>query len=164
MQQREWWRGATIYQVYLPSFFDGTGDGMGDLPGLRDHLGYIADLGADAIWISPFYRSPLRDFGYDVADYRAVDPRFGTLDDIDQVIARAHGLGMRVLVDQVWSHSASDHRWFGESRSSRVNGKADWYVWADPRPDGSPPNNWLSVFGGSAWHWDAGRRQYYLHH
>ena len=164
MQQREWWRGATIYQVYLPSFFDGTGDGMGDLPGLRDQLGYIADLGADAIWISPFYRSPMRDFGYDVADYRSVEPQFGTLDDIDQVVARAHGLGMRVLVDQVWSHTASDHPWFRNSRSSRANDKADWYVWADPRPDGSPPNNWLSVFGGSAWQWDAARRQYYLHH
>jgi alpha-glucosidase len=164
MQEREWWRGAAIYQVYLPSFFDGNDDGTGDLPGLLARLSHIADLGVDAIWISPFYRSPQHDFGYDVADYRAVDPLFGTDEDFDRVVARAHQLGLRVLIDQVWSHTSSDHAWFQESRGSRDNPKAGWYVWADARPDGSPPNNWLSVFGGSAWRWDPMRRQYYLHH
>src|SRR5216683_3567563 len=164
MQGREWWRGATIYQVYLPSFFDGNDDGTGDLPGLLARLSHIADLGVDAIWISPFYRSPQHDFGYDVADYGAVDPLFGTDEDFDRVVARAHQLGLRVLIDQVWSHTSSEHAWFQESRSSRDNPKAGWYVWADARPDGSPPNNWLSVFGGSAWRWDPVRRQYYLHH
>lgn len=164
MQGREWWRGATIYQVYLPSFFDGNDDGTGDLPGLLARLGHVAGLGVGAIWISPFYRSPQHDFGYDVADYRAVDPLFGTEGDFDRVVDRAHQLGLRVLVDQVWSHTSSDHTWFEESRSSRDNPKASWYVWADARADGSPPNNWLSVFGGSAWRWDPMRRQYYLHH
>ncbi len=164
MQGREWWRGATIYQIYLPSFFDGNDDGTGDLPGLLARLSYVADLGVDAIWISPFYRSPQRDFGYDVADYRAVDPLFGTEADFDRVVARAHQLGIRVLIDQVWSHTSSDHAWFQESRSSRDNPKAGWFVWADPRADGTPPNNWLSVFGGSAWQWEPMRRQYYLHH
>ncbi|MGH6983262.1 MAG: alpha-amylase family glycosyl hydrolase [Stellaceae bacterium] len=161
---REWWRGAVIYQVYLPSFFDTEGDGFGDLKGLLEHLPHIASLGVDAIWISPFYRSPMRDFGYDVADYRAVDARFGTLADFDAVVARAHALGLKVIIDQVWSHTARKHAWFVESRASRTNPKADWYVWADPASDGAPPNNWLSVFGGSAWCWDAPRRQYYLHH
>ncbi|MGH6968268.1 MAG: alpha-amylase family glycosyl hydrolase, partial [Stellaceae bacterium] len=162
--RREWWRGAVIYQVYLPSFFDSDGDGFGDLKGLLDRLSYIASLGVDAIWISPFYRSPMRDFGYDVADYRAVDPRFGTLANFDAVVARAHDAGLKVIIDQVWSHTASEHPWFGESRASRANPKADWYVWADPACDGAPPNNWLSVFGGSAWRWEGQRRQYYLHH
>ncbi|HTZ78875.1 MAG TPA: alpha-amylase family glycosyl hydrolase [Stellaceae bacterium] len=164
MQGREWWRGAVIYQVYLPSFLDSDGDGTGDLPGLRDRLGYIADLGVDAIWISPFYPSPQRDFGYDVVDYRSIDPRFGSQADFDRVVARAHKLGLKVLIDQVWSHTSSDHPWFEESRASAGNARADWYVWADPREDGTPPNNWLSVFGGSAWRWEPTRRQYYLHH
>lgn len=164
MQGREWWRGAAIYQIYLPSFFDGNDDGTGDLPGLLARLSYVADLGVDAIWISPFYRSPQRDFGYDVADYRAVDPLFGTDADFDRVVARAHQLGLRVIIDQVWSHTSSDHAWFQESRSSRDNPKAGWYIWADARADGSPPNNWLSVFGGSAWRWEPERRQYSLHH
>lgn len=161
---REWWRGAVIYQVYLPSFFDSNGDGVGDLRGLLVRLPHIASLGVDAIWISPFYRSPMRDFGYDVADYRSVDACFGTLADFDAVVARAHALGLKIIIDQVWSHTASEHAWFAESRASRTNPKADWYVWADPASDGAPPNNWLSVFGGSAWCWDAPRRQYYLHH
>ena len=161
---REWWRGAVIYQVYLPSFFDTDGDGFGDLKGLLERLPHIASLGVDAIWISPFYRSPMRDFGYDVADYRSVDARFGTLADFDAVVARARALGLKIVIDQVWSHTAREHAWFAESRSSRINPKADWYVWADPGSDGAPPNNWLSVFGGSAWCWDAQRRQYYLHH
>jgi alpha-glucosidase len=164
MLPRGWWQGGVIYQVYLPAFFDGNNDGMGDLIGLEHRLDYIEKLGVDAIWISPFYRSPMRDAGYDVSDYQSVDPAFGTLHDFDRIVAKAHAVGLRIIIDQVWSHTSSDHPWFQESRSSQSNGKFDWYVWADSRPDGSPPNNWLSVFGGSAWQWDPSRRQYYLHH
>ena len=159
----EWWRGATIYQVYPRSFADTNGDGVGDLPGVTAHLDHIASLGVDAIWLSPFFASPMKDFGYDIADYRSVDPIFGTLADFDALLASAHALGLRVLIDQVWSHTSDQHDWFRESRSSRDNPKADWYVWADAKPDGSPPNNWQSVFHGPSWTWDARRGQYYLH-
>ena len=159
----EWWRGAAIYQIYPRSFQDTNGDGIGDLPGITAHLPYVADLGVDAIWISPFFTSPMRDFGYDVSDYRGVDPTFGTLADFDRLVAEAHRLGLKVLIDQVLSHSSDQHAWFRESRTSRTNPKADWYVWADARPDGTPPNNWQSVFGGSAWTWEPRRRQYFLH-
>jgi len=159
-----WWRGAVIYQIYPRSFADSNGDGIGDLRGIIDKLDYVADLGVDVVWISPFYPSPMKDFGYDVSDYCAVDPVFGRLEDFDALVARAHALGLNVMIDQVWSHSSDEHAWFADSRSARTSSKAEWYVWADPRPDGSPPNNWLSVFGGSAWTWDARRRQYYLHH
>ncbi|APL94548.1 DUF3459 domain-containing protein [Sphingobium indicum] len=158
-----WWRGAAIYQIYPRSFADSNGDGIGDLPGITAHLPYVASLGVDAIWLSPFFRSPMRDFGYDVSDYCDVDPIFGTLADFDALVARAHELGLRVVIDQVWAHTSDEHGWFAESRSSRDNAKADWYVWADPKPDGSPPNNWQSVFGGPAWTWDARRGQYYMH-
>ncbi len=158
-----WWRGAVIYQIYPRSFADANGDGIGDLPGITARLDHVARLGADAIWISPFFKSPMADFGYDVADYREVDPIFGSLADFDALLARAHALGVRVIIDQVLSHTSDQHAWFKESRSSRDNPKADWYVWADARPDGTPPTNWLSVFGGSAWQWDSRRRQYYLH-
>lgn len=158
-----WWRGAVIYQIYPRSFMDANGDGIGDLPGITLRLDHVARLGADAIWISPFFTSPMKDFGYDVADYCDVDPIFGTLIDFDALVARAHSLGLRVLIDQVYSHTSDEHPWFMESRSSRDNPKADWYVWADPKPDGSPPSNWQSVFGGPAWRWDARRRQYYMH-
>ena len=164
MGEAEWWRGAVIYEVYLQSFCDGNADGIGDLPGLLSRLDYIASLGVDAIWITPFYRSPMADCGYDVSDYCAVDPRYGTLADFDAVVARAKVLGLKVLTDQVWSHTSIEHPWFAESRSSRDNDKADWFVWADPRTDGGPPNNWLSAFGGPAWKWEPARRQYYLHH
>jgi len=164
MSQNAWWRGAVIYQVYLPSFSDRNGDGLGDLRGLAERLDYIASLGVDAIWVSPFYVSPMADWGYDVADYRAVDPRFGTLAEFDDLLARVHRAGMRLIIDQVWSHTAAAHAWFQESQSARDNLKHDWYIWADAKPDGAPPNNWLSVFGGSAWHWSPVRRQYYLHH
>ena len=157
------WQGATIYQIYPRSFFDSNGDGIGDLPGVEARLEYIAGLGVDAIWISPFFKSPMADFGYDIADYRAVDPMFGSLDDFDRLLARAHALGLKVMIDQVLSHTASEHAWFQESRSSRSNDKADWYVWADAREDGCPPNNWLSIFGGVAWQWEPRRGQYYLH-
>lgn len=158
-----WWRGATIYQVYPRSFCDKNGDGVGDLPGITDHLDHVASLGADAVWISPFFTSPMRDFGYDVADYRSVDPIFGTLADFDALVARAHGLGLKVLIDLVFAHTSDQHAWFVESRADRTNEKADWYVWADPKPDGSPPSNWQSVFGGPSWTWDARREQYYHH-
>ncbi|UMA67117.1 alpha-glucosidase family protein (plasmid) [Roseivivax marinus] len=158
-----WWRGAVIYHVYPRSFQDTSGDGIGDLNGITQRLGHIAELGADAVWISPFVRSPMRDFGYDVLDYCDVDPMFGTLEDFHRLLDTAHKRDLKVLMDQVLSHTSSDHPWFLESRASRDNAKADWYVWADPRPDGSPPNNWLSVFGGSAWQWEPRRSQYYLH-
>ena len=158
-----WWKGAAIYQIYPRSFMDSNGDGIGDLPGITQRLDHIAELGVDAIWISPFFTSPQADFGYDIADYCDVDPIFGTLADFDALIERAHALGLKVLIDQVYSHTSDRHPWFQESRSSRDNPKADWYVWADPKPEGSPPSNWQSVFGGPAWRWDARRGQYYLH-
>ena len=158
-----WWKGAVIYQIYLRSFADSNDDGIGDLRGATAHLDHIADLGCDAVWISPFFTSPMKDFGYDVADYCGVDPIFGALEDFDVLVSRAHALGLRVIIDQVYSHSSNEHPWFVESRDSRANPKADWYVWADPKPDGSPPNNWQSVFGGPSWTWDARREQYYLH-
>jgi hypothetical protein len=152
-----------IYQIYPRSFQDSNGDGVGDLAGIIHRLPHVADLGVDAIWISPFFRSPMLDFGYDVSDYRDVDPMFGTLGDFDALIERAHALGLKVLIDLVISHTSELHPWFTESRSSRDNPKADWYVWANAKPDGTPPNNWLSIFGGSAWEWDGERMQYYLH-
>lgn len=152
-----------IYQIYPRSFLDTNGDGIGDLPGIVEKLDYVASLGVDAIWISPFFKSPMADFGYDIADYRQVDPMFGTLEDFDRLIAKAHGLGLKVMIDQVLSHTSVEHEWFRESRQSREGAKADWYVWADAKPDGSPPNNWLSIFGGVAWQWEPRRRQYYLH-
>lgn len=160
---KDWWRGAVIYQIYPRSYQDSTGDGIGDLKGITQRLPHIASLGVDAIWISPFFKSPMKDFGYDVSDYCDVDPMFGTLADFDALIARAHELGLKVMIDQVLSHSSDQHAWFKESRASRDNPKADWYVWSDPNPDGTPPNNWLSIFGGSAWQWDTRREQYYLH-
>lgn len=158
-----WWKGAAIYQIYPRSFADTNDDGVGDLPGITDKLDYVASLGVDAIWLSPFFTSPMRDFGYDVSNYRDVDPVFGTLEDFDKLIGRAHELELKVIIDQVYSHSSDQHPWFAESRSSRENPKADWYVWADAKADGSPPSNWQSVFGGPAWQWDARRGQYYLH-
>ncbi|HEY8593801.1 MAG TPA: alpha-glucosidase family protein [Devosiaceae bacterium] len=160
---KDWWRGAVIYQIYPRSFQDHNGDGVGDLVGITQRLEYVADLGVDAIWLSPFFTSPMKDFGYDVSNYRDVDPVFGTLEDFGQLVEKAHSLGLKVIVDQVISHSSDQHAWFQESRQSRTNEKADWYVWADPRPDGTPPNNWLSIFGGSSWTWDPRRKQYYMH-
>lgn len=161
--QESWWKGAAIYQIYPRSFMDSNGDGVGDLPGITQRLDHVASLGVDAIWISPFFTSPMHDFGYDVADFCDVDPIFGNLTDFDELIAKAHSLGIKVIIDQVYSHSSDQHAWFTESRSSWDNDKADWYVWADPKADGSPPNNWQSIFGGPAWAWDARRQQYYLH-
>lgn len=160
---KDWWRGAVIYQIYPRSFQDSNGDGIGDLAGIVSRLPYIASLGVDAIWISPFFTSPMKDFGYDVSDYCDVDPMFGTLSDFDLVVDTAHHLGIRIMIDLVLSHTSDVHPWFKESRVSRDNPKSEWYVWADPKQDGNPPNNWLSIFGGSAWQWDGQRLQYYLH-
>ncbi len=160
---KDWWRGAVIYQIYPRSFQDTNDDGIGDMKGIAQRLPHVASLGVDAIWISPFFTSPMRDFGYDVSNYEDVDPIFGTLEDFDTVVAEAHRLGIRVMIDLVLSHTSDKHPWFVESRSSRTNPRADWYVWADSRPDGTPPNNWLSIFGGSAWQWDPTRLQYYMH-
>ncbi|MEL6957734.1 MAG: alpha-amylase family glycosyl hydrolase [Pseudomonadota bacterium] len=159
----DWWRGAVIYQIYPRSYQDSNGDGIGDLAGIVQRLPYIASLGVDAIWISPFFTSPMKDFGYDVSDYCDVDPMFGTLADFDAVIATAHRLGVAVMIDLVLSHTSDQHPWFKESRADRDNAKANWYVWADPKEDGTPPNNWLSIFGGSAWQWSGEREQYFLH-
>lgn len=159
----DWWRGAVVYQIYPRSFADSNGDGVGDLQGAAAKLDHVAKLGADAVWISPFYPSPMKDFGYDVSDYRDVDPAFGTLADFDAFVARAHALGLKVVIDQVWSHTSDAHPWFAESRQSAGNEKSDWYVWADAKPDGGPPNNWQAMFGGPSWTWDARRRQYYFH-
>lgn len=159
----DWWRGAVIYQIYPRSFQDSNGDGIGDLAGIVQRLPHIAGLGAEAIWISPFFTSPMKDFGYDVSDYCNVDPMFGTLADFDAVINTSHKLGLKVMIDLVLSHTSDQHPWFKQSRASRSNPKADWYVWAEPKPDGTAPNNWLSIFGGPGWQWDARREQYYQH-
>ncbi len=161
---REWWRGAVIYQIYPRSFADSNGDGVGDLAGIIERLDHVASLGVDGVWLSPFFPSPMKDFGYDVADYTGVDPLFGTLEDFDALVGRAHSLGLKVIIDQVWSHTSDAHPWFVESAASRENPKADWYVWADAKADGSPPNNWQASFGGPSWTLERGtRRRYYLH-
>ncbi|HYD31771.1 MAG TPA: alpha-glucosidase family protein [Azospirillaceae bacterium] len=159
-----WLQGAVLYQIYPLSFLDRNGDGLGDLDGVLAGLDHVASLGVDALWISPFYPSPLKDFGYDVSDHQDVDPRLGTLETFDRLLEAAHARGLKVLVDLVCGHTSDEHAWFQASRRSRHGGHADWYVWADPSPDGTPPNNWLSVFGGSAWSWEPRRHQYYLHH
>lgn len=164
MTSPEWWRKAVFYQIYPRSYMDASGDGVGDLPGITSRLDYVADLGVDAIWISPFFKSPMKDFGYDVSDYKEVDPVFGSLDDFKRLLDRAHDLGLKIIIDQVWSHTSDQHRWFLESRQNKTNLRHDWYVWADPKPDGTAPNNWLSYFGGPTWTWDSRREQYYLHH
>lgn len=163
MQQQPWWRGAVIYQIYPRSFMDANNDGIGDLEGIIQKLPYIKSLGVDAVWISPFFKSPMKDFGYDISDYRDVDPMFGTMADFDELMSNAKSMDIKVIIDQVLSHTSDLHPWFTESRQSRDNDKADWYVWADAKEDGSPPNNWLSIFGGVAWQWEPRRQQYYLH-
>nr|BAL56956.1 alpha amylase catalytic region [uncultured Chloroflexota bacterium] len=158
MSELPWWQKGIIYHIYPRSFADSNGDGIGDLAGIIQHLDYLADLGVDAIWLSPIYPSPDKDFGYDVADYTNIDPRYGTLEDFDRLLEQAHARGIRVILDLVFNHTSDQHPWFQESRSSRENPKADWYIWQD-----RIPNNWQAVFGGRAWQWDAQRRQYYLH-
>ncbi len=159
----QWWRGAVIYQVYPRSFCDSNADGIGDLQGVISKLDYISSLGVDALWISPFFKSPMKDFGYDISDYRDVDPIFGNLKDFDELVAQAKLRSIKIMIDQVLSHTSDQHEWFKESRQSKDNDKSDWYVWADAKEDGSEPNNWISIFGGSAWQWDETRKQYYLH-
>ncbi len=161
-----WWKEAVFYQIYPRSFYDSNNDGIGDLNGITKKLDYLSDLGIDAIWLSPFFKSPMADFGYDISDYRDVDPIFGTLSDFDTLLNEAHKRGIKIIIDQVYNHTSDQHPWFLESKSSRDNPKADWYIWQDPKPDGSPPNNWLSFFAGikdePAWQWDDNRKQYYL--
>ncbi len=159
----EWWKGAVYYQVYPRSFYDSNNDGTGDLQGIIQKLPYVSSLGVDAIWISPFFKSPMKDGGYDVSDYRAVAAEFGTLADFEELLNKAHEIGLKVLIDLVISHTSDKHPWFQESRVSRNNSKSNWYVWANPKPDGTVPNNWLSIFGGTAWQWCGERSQYYLH-
>ncbi len=158
-----WWKDAVIYQIYPRSFKDSKGDGIGDLKGIIQKMDYLSSLGIDAIWISPFFMSPMKDFGYDVSDYRQVDPIFGTINDFKLLIKKAHQKNLKVIIDQVLSHTSDQHAWFRESRKNKTNAKASWYVWADAQKDGSPPNNWQSVFGGSSWTWASERKQYYLH-
>jgi len=158
-----WWRGAVIYQIYPRSFNDSNNDGIGDIRGIVEKLDYIASLGVDAIWISPFFKSPMKDFGYDISDYRDIDPIFGNLADFDELIEKAHALNIKIMIDQVLSHTSDQHQWFLESRENQTNDKSDWYVWADAKEDGTAPNNWLSIFGGMGWTWEPRRQQYYLH-
>ena len=153
-----WWERGVIYQVYPRSFQDSDGDGIGDLAGIESRLDYLEELGVDAIWLSPIFPSPMADFGYDVADYCGIDPLFGDLAEFDRLLAAAHARGLKLLLDFVPNHSSDQHPWFVESRSSRDNPKRDWYIWRDPAPDGGPPNNWISDFGGSAWKWDDAHR------
>lgn len=162
-KDENWWRGASIYQIYPRSFNDTNNDGIGDINGISEKLEYISNLGVDAIWLSPFFTSPMKDFGYDVSNYREVDPIFGTIDDFSKMVEKAHCLGLRIIIDQVLSHTSNEHSWFQDSCKSKNNDKSDWYVWADAKEDGTPPNNWLSIFGGSAWQWDTRRMQYYMH-
>jgi len=162
MRSSDWWRGAVLYQIYPRSFYDSNGDGIGDLRGITEKLDYVADLGVKGIWVSPFFPSPMKDFGYDVSDYRDVDPIFGSLKDFDALLEKAHKLGLKVIIDLVLSHTSDRHKWFQDSRL--MGEHKDWYVWADAKADGSPPNNWVSVFGGPAWEFDAARGQYFLHH
>lgn len=159
-----WWQKDIIYQIYPRSYRDSDGDGVGDLPGIIESIAYLHDtLGVDAIWLSPFYPSPMADFGYDVTDYTDVHPLFGTLADFDNLVDELHARGMKIIIDFVPNHTSSQHPWFLESRSSTDNPKRDWYIWRDPKPGGSPPNNWLSLFGGPAWERDEATGQYYLH-
>jgi alpha-glucosidase len=160
---RRWWQRGVVYQIYARSFMDSNGDGTGDLPGITSRLDYLEWLGVDAIWISPIFPSPMADFGYDVANYTDVEPLFGTLSDFDRLVAEAHRRDVRVILDYVPNHTSDQHAWFIESRASRDSPRRDWYLWADPRPDGGPPNNWLSSFGGSGWEWDPPTGQYYYH-
>jgi alpha-glucosidase len=163
MAGTSWWQRGVVYQCYPRSFQDSNGDGIGDLDGIRSRLGYLSWLGVDAIWISPFYPSPMADFGYDITDYCDVDPRFGSLADFDRLIQQAHALGLKLILDFVPNHTSDRHPWFLESRSSRSNPRRDWYIWRDPAPNGGPPNNWLANFGGSGWQFDAATGQYYYH-
>jgi alpha-glucosidase len=158
-----WWQSAVIYQVYPRSFQDTNGDGIGELAGIRRRLPYLVELGVDTVWLSPVFPSPMADFGYDIADYIGIDPLFGSLADFDALVGAAHATGLRIILDLVPNHTSDQHPWFRQSRSSRSDPKRDWYIWRDPAPDGGPPNNWMSDFGGKAWELDAATGQYYYH-
>ncbi len=158
-----WWQRGVVYQIYPRSFQDSDGDGVGDLAGIETRLDHVAALGVDAIWLSPVFPSPMADFGYDVSDYCGIAPLFGDLAAFDRLLAAVHARGLKLLLDFVPNHSSDRHPWFVESRAARDSAKRDWYIWRDPAPDGGPPNNWISDFGGSAWEWDAATKQYYLH-
>lgn len=159
----KWWEKGIIYQIYPRSFKDTNGDGIGDLPGITEKLDYLKDLGIQGIWISPFYPSPMADFGYDVSDYRGIHPSFGSMEDFDKLIKEVHQRDLKLILDFVPNHTSEAHPWFKESRKSKDNPKRNWYIWKDPKPDGSPPNNWLSEFGGGAWEYDEKTEQYYYH-
>lgn len=159
----KWWQKAAVYQIYPKSFADTDGDGVGDLPGITEHLDYIGSLGAKAVWLTPIYPSPMVDNGYDISDYTAIDPSYGTMEDFEKLVADGKKRKIRMVMDLVFNHSSEQHAWFLESKQSRTNPKADWYIWRDAKPDGSPPTNWRSSFGGSAWAWCEERQQYYLH-
>jgi alpha-glucosidase len=161
--QHYWWQEGIIYQIYPRSFQDSNGDGVGDLQGIIKRLDHLKNLGVQAIWISPIFPSPMADFGYDISDYTGIHPLFGTLEDFDQLLKEVHNRGLKLLLDLVPNHTSNHHPWFLESRSSRDNPKRDWYIWKDPNPDGSEPNNWLAMFGGTAWEWDKKTQQYYYH-
>lgn len=163
MTNLKWWQKAVFYQIYPRSFADGNGDGIGDFIGMSEKLDYLADLGIDAIWLSPHFPSPQYDVGYDISDYTDVAPEYGTLEDFKRFLDGAHARGIRVILDLVLNHTSHLHQWFIESRSRRDDPKRDWYIWRDPAPDGGPPNNWLSPFGGSAWEYDPATNQYYYH-
>lgn len=161
--RRPWWERGVVYQIYPRSFQDSDGDGVGDLAGIAARLDHVVGLGVDAIWLSPIFPSPMKDFGYDVADYCGIEPMFGDLAAFDRLLAAVHARGLKLILDFVPNHSSDQHPWFIESRSSRTSPKRDWYIWRDAKSDGNPPNNWISDFGGSAWEWDAATGQYYLH-
>ncbi|HUP80123.1 MAG TPA: alpha-amylase family glycosyl hydrolase, partial [Pirellula sp.] len=161
--KRNWWKEAVAYQIYPRSFYDANGDGIGDIQGIIDKLDYLKDLGIDVIWICPMYKSPNDDNGYDISDYQDIMDEFGTMEDFDRLLDEVHQRGMKILLDLVVNHTSDEHPWFIESKSSKDNPKRDWYIWRDGKPDGSKPNNWESIFGGSAWEFDEATEQYYLH-
>jgi alpha-glucosidase len=163
VENQAWWKQAVIYQIYPRSFYDADGDGVGDLQGILQKLPYLAELGIDAIWLSPVFKSPMVDFGYDISDYCAIDPLFGTMRDFDDLLGQAHRLDLKLILDLVPNHTSLDHPWFLSSRTSQTSPFRDWYFWRDPAPDGGPPNNWLSAFGGSDWEFDPQTTQYYYH-